>query len=62
MSLQACNNLPSKAEKAAKYVFMTGHQTTVQNHYIKLKNKPSKNVAKFKHLETTVTNQNSIQE
>jgi hypothetical protein len=47
------------AEKT-KYMFMSHHQTTGQNHYIKVANKFSENIAKFKYLETTLTNQNCI--
>jgi ERCC4-related helicase len=36
---------------------MSHHQTTGHNHYINLANKSLENVAKFKYLGMTVTNQ-----
>jgi hypothetical protein len=41
---------------------MSRHQTTEQNQSIKVANESFKNLAKFKYSETTVTNQNYIQE
>jgi hypothetical protein len=38
------------------------HQTTGQNHYIKLANKSFENVAELKHLGMVKTNQNCIHE
>jgi hypothetical protein len=38
-----------------KYVFIY-HRTTGQNHYIKVTNKFSENVATFKYLQTTFKN------
>jgi hypothetical protein len=35
---------------------MSHQHTTGQNHYIKVDNKSSENVAKFKHLGTALTN------
>jgi hypothetical protein len=44
--------------KQTKYFFMFHDETTGQNHDIKVANKSFENVAKFKYLGTTVTNQN----
>jgi hypothetical protein len=41
-------------------MFISHHQTTGQNYYIKIANKSFENVAKLKYLEMTVTNQNYI--
>jgi hypothetical protein len=41
---------------------MSNHQTTGQNYYIKAGNKSFENVANFKYLGKTVTNQNCIHE
>jgi hypothetical protein len=38
------------------------HQNTGQNHDIKIANRCFENVAQFRYLRTTVTNQNPIQE
>jgi HD-GYP domain-containing protein (c-di-GMP phosphodiesterase class II) len=43
-----------------KYMFIFRHQTTGQNYEIKVANKSFENVAKFKYLRMTVTNQNCI--
>jgi hypothetical protein len=45
-----------------KYMFMSHHQTTKQNYYIKVANKSFENVAKFKYLGMKLTNQNYIHE
>jgi len=50
-------SLEVNTEKA-KYMFMSHHHTEGQNHYIKIANKSSKNVIKFKCLGTTLTNKN----
>jgi hypothetical protein len=41
---------------------MSRHQTTGQNHYTKVGIKSIENVAKFKYLGTTLTNQNCSHE
>jgi hypothetical protein len=45
-----------------KYMLMTRHQNAGQNHNIKIANRSFENMAQFKYLGTTVTNQNLIQE
>jgi hypothetical protein len=45
-----------------KYMLLSRHQNAGQNHYIKIANRCFVNVAELKYLETTVTNQNLIQE
>jgi hypothetical protein len=47
--------LEVNAEKT-KYMFMSHRQTTRQNLYIKVANKSVENVAEFKSLSTTLTN------
>jgi hypothetical protein len=44
-----------------KYMLLSRHQTLGQNHDIKIANKCFENVAQFKYLGTTVTNQNFIE-
>jgi hypothetical protein len=44
-----------------KYMFMSCHQTTGQNHYIKVANKYFESVTKFEYLGRMITNQNCIQ-
>jgi dihydrofolate reductase len=41
-------------------MFMSRHQNSSQSHNINVANESFENVAKFKYLETTVTNQNCI--
>jgi hypothetical protein len=41
---------------------MSRQQNAGQNHNMKTANRSSENVATFKHLGTTLTNQNLIQE
>jgi hypothetical protein len=43
-----------------KYLFMSRHQTTGQNHYIKAANKSFENMAELKYLGMTLTTQNCI--
>jgi hypothetical protein len=45
-----------------KYMLLSRHQNAGQNHDIKINNRSFENVAQFKYLGTTVTNQNLIQE
>jgi hypothetical protein len=45
-----------------KHMLLSRHQNAGQYHNIKIGDRPFKNVARFKYLGTTVTNQNLIQE
>jgi hypothetical protein len=45
-----------------KYMLLSRHQNAGQNHDINIANRSFENVAQFKYLGTTVTNQNLIQE
>jgi ribosomal protein S2 len=45
-----------------KYILFSCHQTAGQNHDTKITNRSFENVAQFKYLGTTITNQNLIQE
>jgi hypothetical protein len=49
------------AEKT-KYRLLSHHQNAGQTHNIKIDDRRFENVAQFRNLETTVTNQNLIQE
>jgi hypothetical protein len=45
-----------------RYMLLSRHQNVGQNHDIKLANRCFENVAQFRYLATTVTDQNMIQE
>jgi ribosomal protein S2 len=45
-----------------KYMLLSPHQNSGQNHDIKTADRCFENVAKFRYLGTTITNQNLIQE
>jgi hypothetical protein len=45
-----------------KYMLLSRHQNAGQNHYITTANRCSENMAQFRYLGTTITNQNLIQE
>jgi hypothetical protein len=45
-----------------KYMLLSRHQSAGQNHDIKIGNRCFENVAQFKYLGTSVTNQSLIQE
>jgi len=44
-------------QRKVKYMFMSRHQNTGQNHNLLLANKFFENVAKFKCVGTMITNQ-----
>jgi hypothetical protein len=48
--------------KKTKYMLLSRHQNAGQNHDITIANRSFENVAQFKYLRTTITNQNLIQE
>jgi len=43
-----------------KYMVMPGDQNAIRNHSMKIDNISFERVEEFKHLGTTVTNQNSV--
>jgi hypothetical protein len=45
-----------------KYILLTRHQNAGQNHDMKTGNRCFENVAQFRYLGMTITNQNLIQE
>jgi hypothetical protein len=49
-------------EEKTKQMLVSRHQNAVQNHSLATDNKFFENVPKFKHLGTTVTNQNCVRE
>ncbi|PNF15038.1 hypothetical protein B7P43_G16981 [Cryptotermes secundus] len=48
--------------QATKYTLQSSHKNAGQNHGIKTGNRCFENVAQFRYLEKTVTNQNLLQE
>jgi ribosomal protein S2 len=48
--------------KKTKYMLLSRHQNSEENHDMKIANRCFENVAKFRYLGTTITNQNLIQE
>jgi hypothetical protein len=53
--------LDANAEET-KYMLLSRHQNTGQNHDIKIAERSFENVVKFRYLGTIVTNQNLVQE
>jgi ribosomal protein S2 len=47
--------------KKTKYMLLSHHQNAGQNHDMVIANRCFENVAKFRYLGTTITNQNLIQ-
>jgi hypothetical protein len=47
----------SKSKQRENYLFMSPQQNARKNHNLLIANKTSENVAKFKHLRITLTNQ-----
>jgi hypothetical protein len=45
-----------------KYMLLSCHQNAGKNHEIKIANRCFENVAQFRYLGTTITNQNLIEE
>jgi hypothetical protein len=43
-------------------MLLSRHQNAVQDHDLRLANRSFENIAQFKYMRTTVTNQNLIQE
>jgi hypothetical protein len=53
---------PEVNTEKSKYILLTRHQNAGQNDNIKIGDRSFENVAQFKYLGTTVTNQNLTQE
>jgi hypothetical protein len=52
---------PEVNVEKTKYMFLSRHQHSRQNHDMKIANRSFENAAQFKYLGTTVTKQNLIQ-
>jgi hypothetical protein len=48
--------------ETTKYMLLSRHQNAGKNHQIKIANRSFEIVAQFRYMETTITNQNLIQE
>jgi hypothetical protein len=53
---------PEVNTEETKHMLLSCHQNGGQNHNIKIANKSSENVARYKYLGTAITKQNFIQE
>jgi hypothetical protein len=64
MNLIDANNEvgPEVNTEKTKYMLLSRHQNAGENRDIKIANKCFENVAQFRHLGTTIANQNLIQE
>jgi hypothetical protein len=61
--LEASRNIgPEINAEKTKYFIMSRHQNSGQKHNIRIANESFENVAKFKYLGTTLTDQNDIRD